>query len=179
MSKVLVVVDMQNDFITGALGNEETRSIVPKVAAKVKKALEDADTTIIFTKDTHGVDYETTEEGKNLPVVHCVKGTNGWYIVPELENYAKVSQIIEKPTFGSLDLVNRLAGIVSTTNQDLEYIEFVGVCTDICVVSNALLVKANFPNVHLVCDSSCCAGVTPEKHEAALEVMRSCHIEVK
>lgn len=177
MSKVLVVVDMQNDFVTGALRNEEAIKIVPNVAAKVKKALEDMDTTIIFTKDTHGANYLETEEGKNLPVVHCVKGTHGWYIIPELENYASVAQILEKNTFGSVDLLSRLSGIVAT-NKDLECIEFVGVCTDICVVSNALLVKANFPNVHLKCDSSCCAGVTPEKHEAALETMRSCQIEV-
>ncbi len=177
MSKVLVVVDMQNDFVTGALRNEEAIKIVPKIAEKIKKALEAMDTSIIFTKDTHGADYLNTEEGKNLPVVHCVKGTHGWYIIPGLENYASVSQILEKNTFGSVDLISRLSGIVAT-NKDLEYIEFIGVCTDICVVSNTLLVKANFPNVHLVCDSSCCAGVTPEKHEAALEVMRSCQIEV-
>lgn len=178
MSKILVVVDMQNDFVTGSLRNEEAIKIVPNIVSKVHEALESGNTPIIFTKDTHDVEYEGSEEGKNLPVVHCVKGTHGWYIVPELENYATVSQIIEKNSFGSINLINRLSALLSA-NSDVEYIEFVGVCTDICVISNALLVKSYFPNIHLVCDSSCCAGVTPEKHEAALEVMRSCHVEVK
>ena len=168
MKKILIVVDMQNDFIDAALGTKEAIAIVPNVKKKIEEYKARGD-EIIFTRDTHYENYLETNEGKHLPVKHCIKDTFGWQITEELDTDGCVC--IDKETFG----FNHWKEL----GEDIESIELVGLCTDICVVSNALLVKANFPNVHLVCDSSCCAGVTPEKHEAALEVMRSCHIEVR
>ncbi len=176
--KILVVVDMQNDFITGALRNEDAIKIVPNVVDKVKKASVDPNTKVFFTMDAHDpLYYEESEEGKNLPIFHCVEGSTGYAIIPELSDYIVPKHIYKKGAFGSLHLMD--FGIIEyADSHEIEYIEFVGVCTDICVVSNVLLAKAYFPNVHIKCDSSCCAGTTPEKHEAALEVMRSCHVEV-
>lgn len=167
--KFLIVVDMQNDFITGSLGSQQAVSIVPNVVEKVKNF----DGQIIFTKDTHFSGYLTTQEGKNLPVEHCVKGTLGWEICDELKPYA--NKVIEKITFGSVDLPK----VIKEYNQDIEEIVLVGLCTDICVISNAMILKASFPEVKITVDSSCCAGVTPESHTNALNAMQSVQIEIK
>ncbi len=166
--KYLIVVDMQNDFIDGALGTPEAVAIVPAVEAKIRAF----DGHIIFTQDTHFADYLSTQEGKNLPVEHCIKDTQGWRIWEELLRAAEGRdyEVVEKNTFGS----DRLPGML----HDPESIEILGLCTDICVVSNALILKAFYREVPMRLDPACCAGVTPDKHNAALEVMRSCQIEV-
>lgn len=166
MKKLLVVVDMQRDFVTGALGTEEAKKIVPRVKELVGNASE-----VVYTADTHGENYLETREGRFLPVPHCIKGTAGWEILPEL--YKQGAKIFEKPTFGS----DALARYVKEGGYD--EITFCGVCTDICVVSNALLVKAALPEAEVRAVASACAGVTPEKHLAALETMRSCQIVVE
>ena len=168
--KILVVVDMQNDFIDGALGTAEAVAIVPSVIEKIK-GYENSDSLVLYTKDTHFDNYMQTREGRHLPVPHCIKGTSGHDIPDEILRGHDI--IIEKPTFGSTELVEYLEGI------DFDEIEFIGLCTDICVVSNALLVKARFPEREVSVDSSCCAGVTPATHEAALTTMRMCQINVK
>ena len=176
MKKLLVVVDFQNDFIDGSLGTSEAVEIVPNVVNKIN----DWDGDIAFTADTHGENYLETNEGKHLPVVHCVQNTDGWELRAEVAKAvkekmdAKVFQGVSflKDTFGSLDLMNYISAI------GYEYVEFVGLCTDICVASNAIMAKAFLPEAQIVVDPSCCAGVTPEKHDAALETMRSCQIEV-
>lgn len=170
--KVLVVVDMQNDFITGALGSEEARAIVPKVVRKVDLEIEKG-SVIMYTMDTHYEDYLQTPEGKMLPVPHCIITTDGWRIIPELEFIVNRALCWEKNIFGSVDLCAELA-----ENDDITEVEFIGVCTDICVISNAIMLKSMMPMAKITVDSTCCAGVTPEKHEAALEVMRSCQINV-
>ena len=164
--KVLVVVDMQNDFITGSLGTPEAQAIVPAVKAKIQ-AYRDRGDEIIFTRDTHGADYLSTPEGKKLPVVHCVQGTQGWELAPGL--WQEGETIINKPTFG----------YTGWADMDFQQVELVGLCTDICVVSNALLVKAYVPELPVSVDASCCAGVTLESHHAALCTMRMCQILVK
>ena len=173
MKKILIVVDMQKDFVDGALGTREAEAIVPAVAAKVAAF----DGELIFTQDTHGDDYMDTQEGKNLPVPHCVRGSAGWQIVPELRAFAERPGVRTycKPVFGSTELARDL----SRRQAEIDEIELVGLCTDICVVSNALLIKAFLPEVRVSVDSACCAGVTPEKHQAALETMRSCQIDVR
>ena len=177
MSKVLVVVDMQNDFVTDALRNEEGIKIVPNVVKKVKNAVNAGD-KLIFTRDTHEEDYLTTEEGKNLPVVHCIKGTKGWEIIDALEPFTKKAvAVIDKPAFGSVELAKKIEDMAR--KDDKLEVELIGLCTDICVVSNALVIKAFNPNIHISVDSTCCAGVTPETHKAALETMKTCHVEVK
>lgn len=166
--KVLVVVDMQNDFIDGALGSEEAQAIVPRAAEKIKGW----EGEVIFTRDTHSENYRETQEGKKLPVPHCIKGTEGWEISAELPVKAD-ALITDKPSFGSVELgnyVSRLSG--------LERIEIIGLCTDICVISNALLLKAFCPEIPITVDASCCAGVTPESHKNALEAMKMCQIEI-
>lgn len=168
MKDVLIVIDMQNDFIDGSLGTPEAQAIVPKVKEKIKK-YKKAGKDIIFTKDTHFENYLDTFEGKNLPVEHCIKGTEGWKINKEL-NTKVYANVIHKKTFGYLDWNVHI--------NNYESIEIVGLCTDICVISNALILRAWFPNSTITVDASCCAGVTPEKHKAALEVMKSCQIEV-
>ena len=174
MSKVLVVVDMQNDFITGALRNEQGIAIVPYVKEKIENAKK-AGYTVIFTRDTHGEDYMETEEGANLPVPHCIKGTEGWKIIPELNSEENADYIIDKETFGSKELAELMA-----ENEDIiDDVEFVGVCTDICVISNVLLTKAMIPNKKIYVDAKGCAGVTPESHATALAAMKACHIQIK
>lgn len=183
--KILVVVDMQNDFLTGALRNEDAIKIVPNVVDKVKKATEDENTLVIFTKDTHDeYNYMETIEGKNLPVPHCLKYTEGWEIIDELKPYAET--IINKGTFGGLQL-GYYIGDLNDEYVDrrkhgedirIDEIEFIGVCTDICVISNVLLVKAFVPNIEITVDAACCAGVTPESHDTALAAMKACHIHV-
>ena len=165
MKKTLIVIDMQNDFINMALGTKEAVAIVPNVKAKIEKYAENGD-EIIYTRDTHGADYLDTPEGKKLPVTHCIKGTEGWEIADGL--YKDGCKIIDKPTFGWTDWYKEV----------LEEVEIVGLCTDICVVSNALIIKATFPRAKITVDKSCCAGVTPESHNAALTTMQMCQIDV-
>ena len=162
--KYLIVVDMQNDFITGALGSKLAEAIVPNVVEKVKNF----DGKIIFTRDTHFADYMNTQEGKNLPVEHCIKDTDGWQICDELKPY--VNEVVDKVTFGSVELPKLIT--------DADEIELCGLCTDICVISNAMILKATFPEVKISVDSNCCAGVSVESHEIALNAMKSVQIEV-
>ncbi len=163
--KTLIVVDMQNDFIDGSLGTKEAQAIVENVKAKINQYYQ-AGHEIIFTRDTHDKNYLETSEGKNLPVEHCIYGTNGWEVKAGLA--VPGCKYIDKKTFGW----NRWDG------EALEEVELVGVCTDICVVSNALIIKANYPEIKITVDASCCAGVTPETHEAALTTMKMCQINV-
>ena len=166
--KILVVVDMQNDFIDGALGSPEAVAIIPYV----KQVIENFDGNVLFTRDTHFDNYMDTQEGKNLPVRHCVKGTSGWEIHPELEVLRK-TEPIDKVTFGSSELPQILA-----REQDLESVTFLGLCTDICVISNVMITKAFFPEVPVIVDAKGCAGVTPESHKNALAAMRMCQVNV-
>ena len=171
MKNYLIVVDMQNDFVTGSLGSPEAVAMVPAAVRKVQAH----EGPVIFTMDTHTADYPNTQEGRRLPVSHCVRDTWGWQIIPELAEAAKRARVVEKPGFGS----EALAALLKAEAADIASIELIGLCTDICVVSNALLIKAALPEVPLSVDAACCAGVTPEKHLAALETMRSCQIDVK
>lgn len=163
--KTLIVIDMQNDFIDGSLGTNEAQAIVCNVADKIRQYKNNND-RIIFTRDTHFDNYLDTPEGKKLPVVHCVKGTFGWQISDKLDTTE--CEIIDKPSFG----------YTGWEKYDFDEIEIVGLCTDICVVSNALILKALFPNASISVDSGCCAGVTPESHSAALTTMKMCQIDV-
>lgn len=183
--KVLVVVDMQYDFVYGALGSDEARAIVPNVKEKIEKCAADPSYAIVYTRDTHFNDYLDTNEGRHLPVPHCKMNTAGWLVLDNVfgaSEGATYVEVLNKYTFGMEDIATMLETIPSLVegweNEVIESIELIGVCTDICVVSNALLLKAAFTETPITVDSSCCAGVTPAKHEAALEVMRSCQIEV-
>ena len=167
--KYLVVVDMQNDFTTGSLGSDHAAAIIPNVVEKVKSF----DGRVIFTRDTHGADYMDTQEGKKLPVMHCVKDTAGWQICDELKPY--VENVVDKITFGSVELPH----ILRASGDNIEEIELCGLCTDICVISNAMILKAAFPEAKLTVDASCCAGVTQESHKTALDAMKAVQIEVK
>lgn len=172
MRKILVVVDMQNDFVDGSLGTKEAVGIVENVVEEIKKyRTED----IFATRDTHPENYLETQEGKYLPVVHCVKNTNGWEINKEVAAVLKDAKIIDKPTFGSKELAEEITKIAE--KEEVE-VTLVGLCTDICVVSNALLIKAYLPEISVKVIASCCAGVTPESHEAALTTMKMCQVEV-
>lgn len=177
MRQALVVVDMQNDFIDGALGTKEAQEIVAKVSDKIKNFQGE----VFGTLDTHGKDYLETQEGKNLPVAHCICGEEGWALNGEVmeaiaETKAKVHDFCRKETFGSTKLAHQLAQ--EYAGEEVT-IEFIGLCTDICVISNAMVVKAALPEAKLMVDSACCAGVTPESHENALEAMKVCQIEIK
>lgn len=172
MKKILVVVDMQNDLIDGALGTKEAEQIVEPVMHKIK---EYNIGNIYATRDTHGTDYLSSQEGKNLPVEHCIKGTQGWEIRSEIAELLDGAVIVDKPSFGSLKLAELL--YEENKKEELE-IELVGLCTDICVVSNAILLKAKMPEIKISVDASCCAGVTPESHAAALETMKMCQINI-
>ena len=172
MKKILIVVDMQNDFIDAALGTAEAVAIVDAVKEKISSYPVE---NVIATMDTHGENYMETQEGQNLPVMHCIKGTDGWKIRPDIAELLEGAKIYEKPTFGSTALAADLKAL--SENEEIE-LELIGLCTDICVVSNALLLKANMPEVKISVDAACCAGVTPEKHLAALETMRSCQVNV-
>lgn len=172
MQNILVVVDMQNDFIDGALGTPEAVAIVPKVVEKIKKF----DGTVLYTRDTHTSNYLETQEGRNLPVEHCIMGTIGWEIRPEIEALRK-TEAIDKVTFGSSELPEKLRMV-----NDIERIgsiTFVGLCTDICVISNVMVTKAFLPEVPVIVDAACCAGVTPESHKNALEAMKVCQVKVE
>lgn len=176
--KVLIVIDMQKDFVDGVLGTPEAQAIVPNVTAKVKEYI-DNDDVVLYTRDTHFENYLDTMEGKYLPVPHCIDHTEGWQIVPEV--FVENSEVVDKLTFGSYAVADAIIPACGRQygNINVESIELCGVCTDICVISNALIIKSIFHDIPIFIDSKCCAGVTPAKHEAALEVMRSCHIEVR
>lgn len=167
--KVLLVIDMQNDFIDGALGTKEAVSIVPNVQRKIQEAKANG-TTVIFTRDTHFENYMETQEGANLPVKHCIKDTQGWEISSALDT--EDADIIDKISFGSIELAEYVEGL------EPEEITLVGLCTDICVISNAMILKARMPEVPITVDASCCAGVTPESHNNALSAMQMCQIKV-
>ena len=172
MRKILVVVDMQNDFIDGALGTPEAVAIVENVKARIRE-YDKAD--VFVTMDTHFPEYLQTQEGRNLPVEHCIRGTDGWKIRSDIAELLTDAHVYEKPTFGSVALAKDIAEIAA--KEEIE-IEVLGLCTDICVVSNALLLKANMPEVKITVDHTCCAGVTPESHEAALMTMQMCQIGI-
>ncbi len=175
MSRYLVVVDMQNDFVEGALGTDEARKIIPSVLKKIR----DFKGQVIYTKDTHGSDYLLTQEGRRLPVTHCIEDTYGGQLIRELEQLQaeRPVKIFEKSTFASVEMAEVLKR--EHRRQPIESVELIGVCTDICVVSNAILLKAYLPEVLISVDSSCCAGVTPQLHEAALQTMESCQIMIR
>lgn len=175
MRKILVVVDMQNDFIDGALGTKEAENIIPSVIRKIKEYEQE---NVYATRDTHETDYLATQEGKNLPVEHCIRGTKGWEIRKEIAELLKEKKavIIDKPSFGSLELAELL--YKENEKEELE-IELIGLCTDICVVSNALLLKAKMPETKISADAFCCAGVTVESHLAAIETMKMCQINIE
>lgn len=170
--KVLIVVDMQNDFIDGALGTREAQAVLPHVVDKVKEF----DGRIIFTRDTHGEDYLQTQEGKKLPVKHCIRGTDGWQIHDALRPYCAESPV-DKDSFGSMALGRQL--MQQDKEEAIDLIELVGLCTDICVISNAMILKAALPETEICVDSACCAGVTPESHLRALKAMEACQIAIK
>ncbi len=178
MKKILVVVDMQNDFIDGALGTKEAEAIVDKVVNKIN-SYNDA-VTVLATMDTHDYLYLETPEGKKLPVPHCYKFTDGWALNKKIYDAIVCKEdffIIEKPTFGSFELVKEISSIASHHTGDVT-VELVGLCTDICIVSNAIMIKNHLPKCEVVVDASCCAGVTPETHRAALVTMKQCQIDV-
>ncbi len=174
MKRILIVVDMQKDFVDGALGTKEAVSIVERVVQKI----EQHDGDIILTYDTHNTDYMETQEGRNLPVPHCILGTEGWELDERIQKAVehKPHKVIHKPTFGSTELVDYIRTHYEAASFE---IELVGLCTDICVVSNALLLKANFLETAICVDGACCAGVTPESHKAALTTMKMCQVHVK
>ena len=165
--KILIVVDMQNDFITGALGSKEAIGILAKVKNKISEYIDNND-EVVFTRDTHTEDYLQTQEGRNLPVRHCIKNTDGWNIHPFIRLVDKMH--IDKEAFGFSNWKVLL--------KEYKEVELIGVCTDICVVSNALIIKALYPETLVTVDASCCAGTTPEKHMAAIEVMKSCQVNI-
>ena len=168
---ILVVIDMQNDFIDGALGTSEAEAIVPNVVDRVKNF----NGLVLATRDTHGGDYLQTQEGRMLPVEHCIRGTYGWEIREEIAELLE-SGPIDKPTFGSETLGKVLKEF--NKSETIDSITLIGLCTDICVISNALLAKATLPEVPITVDASCCAGVTPESHENALKAMEMCQIDI-
>ena len=170
--KILVVVDAQNDFITGALGNKECDVATNVIADEIRSGKYD---DVIFTRDTHDENYLNTQEGKKLPVPHCIRNTEGWQIRNELDSLRK-TEPIDKETVGSTDLAAEL--VAMNIDDEIGSITFVGLCTDICVISNALLVKAALPEVPIIVDAACCAGVTPESHENALNAMKMCQIDI-
>lgn len=169
---LLIVVDMQNDFITGSLGTAEAQAIVPAVAQRAR----DFSGTVIFTRDTHTENYLNTQEGRLLPVPHCIRGSEGWELSPMLLPLAEHCTILDKPSFGSA----ALGGLLLTMNEKepIEHITLIGLCTDICIISNAMLCKTFLPEVPVTVDAACCAGVTPQSHRGALAAMKMCQIEI-
>lgn len=170
--KVLIVVDMQNDFIDGALGTKEAVFIVPKVREKVRQF----SGRVFFTRDTHSAQYLRSQEGRRLPVPHCIEGSEGWQICPALTEASMAARIVDKSGFGSTQLAQELREL--NRSEPIDELILVGLCTDICVISNALLLKAFLPEVPITVDASCCAGVTPESHHIALQAMKMCQINV-
>ena len=190
--KIVVVVDMQNDFIDGVLGSPEAQAIVPVMGERLKE-LDDGNTLIFLTKDTHFANYLETQEGKNLPVAHCIEGTSGWSINKQISSYVdygsnfltysthdiRKSRVL-KTTFGSIELASTIRGLAyDNPHISIDEVILMGVCTDICVISNAMLLKAYCSELPITVDASCCAGVTPESHKAALETMKMCQINIK
>ena len=171
MRDYLIVTDMQNAFIDGALGTAEAQAIVDKVADKIKSF----DGKVIFTRDTHGENYMDTQEGANLPVPHCIRGTEGWEIRAELEAL-RTGPAVDKPSFGSVELAHILAK--ENAAEPIGSVTLIGLCTDICVISNAMVIKATMPEVPITVDAACCAGVTPESHKNALAAMKMCQIKI-
>lgn len=178
---ILIVVDMQNDFVTGALGTPEAQAIVPKVVEKIKNWEGD----VLYTRDTHHENYLKTQEGRHLPVEHCLQGTWGWQFVDEVdatisdEDMVEATPIYDKHSFGSYYLMEDLRGtLLPQSDTEVNSITLVGLCTDICVISNAMLCKTALPEVPVIVDASCCAGVTPESHKNALAAMKMCQIEI-
>ena len=167
----LIVIDMQNDFIDGALGTKEAQAIVPKVADRIKGF----SGRVLATRDTHEDNYLDTQEGRNLPVPHCIEGSDGWQIRPELEALRR-TEAVDKPGFGSVQLAELLRAM--NEKEPIGSVTLVGLCTDICVISNAMLIKAYLPELPVKVDAACCAGVTPESHENALAAMAMCQIEI-
>lgn len=172
METLLIVVDMQNDFVDGPLGTAEARAIVAPVAEKIKNHKGQ----VVFTRDTHGANYLETQEGKKLPVVHCVKGTEGWELTPEINLLVDGREIFDKATFGSVELGRYVSSLYQA--GEIDAVELVGLCTDICVISNALLLKAASSELVVSVDARCCAGVTPQSHQNALEAMKMCQVQV-
>ncbi len=173
MRKILLVIDMQNDFVDGALGTPEAAAIVDRAAAEI--AVYPAG-DVIATRDTHEMDYLKTQEGRNLPVPHCIRGTPGWELHPKIAAALKGAVLVDKPSFGSVKLAEMLAELARLDDLD---ITLLGLCTDICVISNALLIKAFLPETPVRVLADCCAGVTPESHRAALDTMRMCQIQIQ
>ena len=171
--KVLVAVDLQNDFINGALGTAEAAAMLPRAERKIRSF----EGLVLFTRDTHTEDYLNTREGKALPVPHCIRGTWGWELIDQLRPYAEGRTVLDKPTFGS----SQLGRLLQAENEGtpVERVTLIGLCTDICVISNALLVKAFLPEAEVAVDAACCAGVTPESHRTALAAMGPCQIAVE
>lgn len=177
---ILIVIDMQNDFVTGLLGTPEAVAIIDKIKNKIEIGKYDS---LYFTRDTHLYNYLESQEGKKLPIKHCIQNTPGWCIVEDLNEYSQKAKVINKLTFGYADWYSEFFGIdmfkrSSNNLTENDKIEIVGVCTDICVISNALILKAIAPETPIIVDASCCAGTTPEMHQKALDVMKSCQIEV-
>lgn len=173
--KVLLVIDMQNDFVTGALANPQAEEIIPAIAAKIRDYRQ-ADLPVYFTRDTHGSNYMETQEGRLLPVPHCIKETDGWQIVPELAAFSAEEDVLDKPSFGCMDLPKWLSDKIGGEPAE---IQLCGVCTDICVISNAIILKAAFPEAEVTVDGALCAGVTPESHDNALAAMGACQVIIK
>ncbi len=170
--KVLVVVDMQKDFTYGALKNEDAIKIIPEV----KKYIKAFDGEVVFTLDTHSPDYLDTQEGKYLPVTHCVADSDGWQLVDELMPLAEGKRIVTKPTFGSIDLACLLADM--DDEEPIDEVTLIGICTDICVISNAMIIKATLPETPIKVVANLCAGVTPQSHQTALDAMKACQIDI-
>ncbi len=167
MDKAIIVIDMQNDFVYGELGTDQAREMLPRLVDKLEKVVKEKSADLIFTQDTHKEDYLTTQEGRNLPVVHCIKNSEGWELISDMKRFTPFAKaVIEKKTFGS----TRLPSLIKPYKE----VEFVGVCTDICILSNALLVKAFYPELVVSVDAECCAGTTPENHATAITAMKNC-----
>ncbi|MDO4395519.1 MAG: isochorismatase family cysteine hydrolase [Clostridia bacterium] len=176
--KILIVIDMQNDFVTDALENKEAQLITDGLAAKVEEYMQQ-DIPVFFTRDTHAENYMETQEGKFLPVPHCIKGTKGWEIIDALSKYADESNTLDKLTFGAVNLPAWLESkLGADAMNELEEIQLCGVCTDICVISNAMILKGSYPEKKISVLSEFCAGVTPESHETALNAMKSCQMYI-
>lgn len=171
MQDILIVVDMQNDFIDGALGTKEAVAIVPRVKEKIAAF----GGPVIFTRDTHPENYMETQEGKNLPVPHCIKGTEGWQIRPELDSLRK-TEPVDKPGFGSVELGRML--LEMNEKEPIASVTLIGLCTDVCVISNALIIKTFLPEVPIKVDAACCAGISPRSHDNALSAMAMCQVEI-
>lgn len=171
MDRAIIVIDMQNDFVFGELSTNEAREIIPRLVEKLDKVVKEKSADLIFTQDTHKDDYLSTQEGRNLPIVHCIKNTEGWEIIPDLNRFTKNAKaVIEKKTFGS----TRLPSLIKPYKE----VVFTGVCTDICILSNAVLVKAFYPELLVSVDAKCCAGTTPENHANALTAMKNCQCKI-